>query len=121
MITHLKFVGLPTKDQDKALKFWTELMGFKVMTDQPMGPGQRWIELGVGSGPTFLVLFTPEGHEDRIGSFFNGSFACDDVEATYRQLSAKGVKFTQQPKKEDWGTSALFEDWEGNKFVLSSR
>jgi len=121
MITHLKFVGLPTKDQDKALKFWTEAMGFKVMTDQPMGPGQRWIELGVGSGPTFLVLFTPEGQEDRIGSFFNGSFACDDVEATYRQLSAKGVKFVQPPKKEDWGTSALFEDVEGNTFVLSSR
>src|ERR1700678_3794963 len=66
MITHLKFAGIPVKDQDKALKFWTELMGFKVMTDQPMGPGQRWIELGVGSGPTFLVLFTPEGHEDRM-------------------------------------------------------
>ena len=121
MITHLKFAGIPVKDQDKALKFWTELMGFKVMTDQPMGPGQRWIELGIGNSQTFLVLFSPEGQEDRVGSFFNGSFACDDVEATYRQLSAKGVKFTQPPKKEDWGTSALFEDWEGNTFVLSSR
>jgi predicted enzyme related to lactoylglutathione lyase len=121
MITHLKFAGIPVKDQDKALKFWTELMGFKVNTDQPMGPGQRWIELGIGNSQTFLVLFSPQGQEDRVGSFFNGSFACDDVEATYRQLSAKGVKFTQQPKKEDWGTSALFEDWEGNQFVLSSR
>ena len=121
MITHLKFVGIAVKDQDKALKFWTELMGFKVMTDQPMGPGQRWIELGIGKSETGLVLFTPEGHEDRIGGFFNGSFACDDVEATYRQLTAKGVKFVKPPKKEDWGTSALFEDWEGNTFVLSSR
>jgi len=121
MIGYLKFVGLAVKDQDKALKFWTEIMGFKVRTDQPMGPGQRWIELGIGNSQTMLVLFTPEGQEDRVGSFFNGSFACDDVEATYRQLSAKGVKFVQPPKKEDWGTSALFEDWEGNTFVLSSR
>ena len=121
MIGYLKFVGLPVKDQGKALKFWTEIMGFKVRTDQPMGPGQRWIELGIGNSQTMLVLFTPEGHEERVGSFFNGSFACDDVEATYRQLSAKGVKFVQPPKKEDWGTSALFEDWEGNTFVLSSR
>jgi predicted enzyme related to lactoylglutathione lyase len=121
MIGYLKFVGLPVKDQVKALKFWTELMGFKVRTDQPMGPGKRWIELGIGNSQTMLVLFTPDGHEDRVGSFFNGSFACDDVEATWRQLTAKGVKFKQPPKKEDWGTSALFEDWEGNTFVLSSR
>jgi predicted enzyme related to lactoylglutathione lyase len=120
MITHLKFVGIPVKDQDKALKFWTELMGFKVTTDQPLG-AQRWIELGIANSQTFIVLFTPEGQEDRVGGFFNGSFACDDVDATYRQLSANGVKFVKPPKKEDWGTSALFEDWEGNTFVLSSR
>ncbi len=120
MITHLKFVGIPVKDQDKALRFWTELVGFKVMTDQPFG-AQRWIELGIGNSQTAIVLFTPEGHEERVGGFFNGSFSCDDVEATYRQLSAKGVTFIQPPKTEHWGTSALFEDWEGNTFVLSSR
>lgn len=120
MITHLKFVGLPVKDQDKALKFWTEIVGFKVTTDQPLG-AQRWIELGIGNSQTGLVLFTPEGHEDRVGGFFNGSFSCDDVEATYRQLKAKGVEFVQPPKSEPWGTSAIFKDVEGNRFVLSSR
>jgi predicted enzyme related to lactoylglutathione lyase len=120
MITHLKFVGLPVRDQAKALKFWTEIMGFKVMTDQPLG-AQRWIELGIAKSQTGLVLFTPEGHEDRVGGFFNGSLACDDVEATWRQLSAKGVEFVQPPKTEPWGTSAIFKDVEGNTFVLSSR
>lgn len=120
MITHLKFAGLPVRDQAKALKFWTEIMGFKVLTDQPLGT-QRWIELGIGNAQTRFVLFTPDGHEDRIGGFFNGSFACDDVEATYRQLLAKGVEFVQPPKKADWGTAAIFKDWEGNQFVLSSR
>jgi predicted enzyme related to lactoylglutathione lyase len=120
VITHLKFVGLPVRDQAKALKFWTEVIGFKVMTDQPLGK-QRWIELGIANSQTGLVLFTPEGHEDRVGSFFNGSFSCDDVEATFRQLSAKGVEFVSPPKNEGWGTSAIFKDWEGNRFVLSSR
>ena len=120
MITQLKFVGLPARDQEKALKFWTEIVGFKILTDQPLG-NQRWIELGIGSSQTRLTLFTPPGHEDRVGSFFNGSFQCDDVEATYRQLSAKGVEFTQPPKTEHWGTSAIFKDAEGNSFVLSSR
>ena len=119
MIKGLKFAGIPTRDQDKALAFWTEKIGCRVMTDQPLGP-QRWIELQIGNSPTRIVLFTPEGHEDRIGSFFNGSFVCDDVEATYRQLSAKGVVFAAPPKKESWGTSAIFKDPDGNQFVLSS-
>ena len=120
MITHLKFAGIPVRDQDRALKFWTERMGFRIETDQPLGP-QRWIELSIHSSETGIVLFTPQGHEDRVGTFFNGSFACDDVEATWRQLSAKGVEFLRPPKKEEWGTSAVFKDSEGNQFVLSSR
>jgi predicted enzyme related to lactoylglutathione lyase len=120
VITHLKFAGIPVRDQEKALRFWTEAVGCRVLTDQPLGP-QRWIELGFGNAQTAIVLFTPEGHEDRVGTFFNGSFACDDVEATYRQLKAKGVEFVEPPKKEAWGTSAIFKDWEDNQFVLSSR
>ena len=72
MIKLLKFVGVPTSDQDRALAFWTEKVGFRVATDQPMG-AQRWIELSIPGADTGVVLFTPEGHEDRIGTFFNGS------------------------------------------------
>ena len=66
------------------------------------------------------MIFTPEGHADRVGSFFNGSFACDDVEATHRQLSARGVTFRQGPTKQPWGTFAIFEDLEGNSFVMGT-
>ena len=120
MITHLKFASVACRDQDAALKFWTEKIGFRVVTDQPMG-AQRWIELRIGNAATRLVLFTPPGHEDRIGTFFNGSFACDDVEATYRQLTERGVEFKGPPEKQPWGTYAIFKDLEGNEFVLGSR
>lgn len=120
MITHVKFVGIPTRDQDRALKFYTEQLGFEVATDQPFNDRQRWIELRIGNSGTRVVLFTPEGHEDRIGTFFNGSLACDDVEATYRQLSARGVEFTAEPTRQPWGTYATFKDPDGNQFVLSS-
>jgi predicted enzyme related to lactoylglutathione lyase len=120
MITHLKFAGVPCRDQAKALRFWTEKIGFHVLTDQPLGE-QRWIELGIGDAESRLVLFTPEGHEDRVGGFFNGSFACDDVEATYRQLTARGVQFKGPPEKQPWGTYAIFIDDEGNEFVMGSR
>ena len=100
MLKHVKFVGIPVADQDAALKFWTEKMGLRVATDQPMGPGKRWIELAIPGAQTGITLFTPEGHENRIGTFFNGSLACDDVEHTYRQLVDRGVEFLQPPKIE---------------------
>jgi predicted enzyme related to lactoylglutathione lyase len=120
MITHVKFVGIPTRDQTRALKFYTESLGFEVATDQPFNEKQRWIELRIGHSQTRVVLFTPEGHEERIGTFFNGSIACDDVEATYRQLRQRGVEFIQEPQKQPWGTFAKFKDPDGNQFVLSS-
>jgi predicted enzyme related to lactoylglutathione lyase len=121
MIKHIKFATIPVRDQDKALKFYTEKLGFTVFTDQPMGPGQRWIELSVPGSKTGLVLFTPDGFEDRIGKFSGISFECDDVEQTYETLKAKGVEFTAPPKKESWGTSAIFKDIDGNQFVMGTK
>jgi len=86
VIRGIKFVGIPVRDQDKALKFYTETLGFKVMTDQPFTPTQRWIELLIPGAETGLSLFTPEGHEDRIGEFHSISFWCDDVcQGTYER------------------------------------
>jgi len=120
-VKKIKFVSIPVRDQDKALAFWTQKMGLQVTTDQAMGPGQRWIELKVPGGQTGMALFTPEGHESRIGAFTGISFESDDVEKEYRELSSRGVEFAQPPKKEAWGTSAVFKDSDGNLFVLSSR
>ena len=121
MITHVKFVSIPTRDQDRAVTFYTEKLGFKVVTDQPMGDQQRWIELRVANSDTRVVLFTPEGQEDRIGTAFNGAFACDNVEKTYEDLKARGVEFSAPPNKQPWGTFASFTDPDGNQFVMSSR
>ncbi|HZP67622.1 MAG TPA: VOC family protein [Rudaea sp.] len=121
MISQVKFVGIPTCDQDRALAFYTEKLGFKIATDQPFNETQRWIELRIGRAETRVVLFTPEGHEERIGTFFNGSFQCDDVEATWRELSERGVEFATPPSRQPWGTFAIFKDPDGNQFVLSSR
>jgi predicted enzyme related to lactoylglutathione lyase len=120
MIRGIKFAGIPVRDQDVALKFYTESLGFKVITDQPMG-AQRWIELMIPGADTGLALFTPEGHESRIGDFQSISFWCDDVVATANTLKQRGVTITKDPQNESWGTFAIFQDPDGNKFVLSSR
>jgi catechol 2,3-dioxygenase-like lactoylglutathione lyase family enzyme len=121
MIKRLKFVGIPTADQERALAFWTEKIGLRVVTDQPMGEGKRWIELAIPGAETGVVLFTPDGHEDRIGTFFNGSFACDDVRYAYTKLKERGVEFEEEPQEQPWGTFAIFKDPEGNSFVLGSK
>lgn len=120
MIKAVKFIGIPVADQDRALAFYTDKLGFKVATDQPMGPGQRWIELRIGTAETRVVLFTPDGHQDRVGTFFNGSFATDDVQKTYDTLRAKGVEFRGPPEQQPWGTFVVLKDSEGNQFVVGS-
>ncbi|HEU4558961.1 MAG TPA: VOC family protein [Longimicrobium sp.] len=120
MIKAVKFISIPTRDQDRALGFYTSQLGFRVVTDQPFGE-QRWIELRIPGAETGVVLFTPPGQEDRIGGFMNMAWVTDDVQKTYDELVAREVEFVQPPKTEPWGTSAIFKDPDGNTFVLSSR
>jgi catechol 2,3-dioxygenase-like lactoylglutathione lyase family enzyme len=112
--------AIPVSDPQRALEFFTEKLGFRVVTDQQMDEQRRWIELRLGRSQTRLVLFTPEGQEDRIGSFVPGSLACDDVHATYRQLRQRGVEFLSEPKQEPWGTFVIMKDPDGNQFVVGS-
>jgi len=120
MIRRLKFASIPVRDQDRALDFYVNQLGFAVQTDQPMGPGKRWIEIRPPKGDTGLALFTPDGHEDRIGSFTGLSFECDDVQKTYDELKAKGVEFAKPPQAQPWGMFAILTDSEGNQIVLST-
>ena len=121
MIRGIKFVSIPVRNQDVSLKFYTESLGLKVVTDQPFTDKQRWIELLIPGADTGLALFTPEGHEKRIGEFQGVAFWCDDLFATAKILKSKGVTFAQQPKNEPWGSMAVFQDPDGNQFALSSR
>jgi catechol 2,3-dioxygenase-like lactoylglutathione lyase family enzyme len=121
MISHVKFVSIPTTDQDRALKFWTDVVGFRVLTDQPFDDKQRWIELRIGSSETRLVLFKFDESGLKPGGSFNGAMACQNVEQTHAELSARGVEFVSAPQKQPWGTFAVFKDPDGNQFVLSSR
>lgn len=121
MIKRIKFLGISVHDQDRALSFYTEKLGFRILTDQQLSPTQRWIELQIPGAETGVVLFTPEGHEDRIGTFINTSWEVDNLEATYATLQANGVEFVKPPQKQPWGTFAIMKDSEGNQIVLSSR
>lgn len=120
MIKGIKFLGVCVSDQDRAVKFYTEKLGLRIRTDQPFNGKQRWIELQIPGAETGIVLFTPEGQEDRIGTFINTSIACDNIDRTYEELKARGVEFSGPPTAQPWGKFAIFKDPDGNSFVLSS-
>ncbi|HEY2102078.1 MAG TPA: VOC family protein [Chthoniobacterales bacterium] len=120
MIKQIKFVSIPVADQNRALDFYTDKLGFTIITDQPFDAKQRWIELRIPKADTRVVLFTAEGDEKRIGTFMNMSYSCDDIQETYNSLKARGVEFEGPPQEQPWGTYAILKDSEGNRFVVSS-
>jgi len=120
MIKAVKFASIPVRNQDKALEFYTKKLGLKVVTDSLFDGKQRWIELAIPRAETKLVLWTGEGQDKMIGGFMNVAFCAEDVEATAKEMKAKGVEFVQEPQKADWGTAAIFKDADGNQFVLST-
>ena len=120
MLKRVNFVTIPVKDQSRALAFYTEKVGLRVFTDQTMGP-MRWIELKVPGAETMVVLFHTPNHKPGDGPDAQPAiaFIADDVKATYDALRAKGVEFTQPPKKEHWGEHAMFKDSEGNLILFA--
>ena len=121
MIKRIKFLGIPVRDQDRALQFYTEKLGFRILTDQQFTEKQRWIELSIPGAETGIALFTPEGHEDRIGTFVNASWEVDNVDRTYEELRGRGVEFGGPPQKQPWGTFVILKDSEGNQIAVGSR
>jgi catechol 2,3-dioxygenase-like lactoylglutathione lyase family enzyme len=119
MIRGVKFASIPVTDQDRALAFYTEKLGFRMVTDQPFDGKQRWIELGIPGADTRVVLFN--GSALQPGNFMNVTLWSDDVEGTVPELKSKGVEIVREPKREPWGTFAIFKDIDGNSFVLSSK
>jgi catechol 2,3-dioxygenase-like lactoylglutathione lyase family enzyme len=120
MIRGIKFAAVPVTDQERALAFYTQKLGFRLVADHPFSEEQRWIELSIPGADSRIVLFRfDEGPQP--GGQMNVTFWADDVEATAQELKRKGVEFTMEPKREDWGTAAAFKDLDGNCFVLSSR
>jgi catechol 2,3-dioxygenase-like lactoylglutathione lyase family enzyme len=120
MIRGIKFVSIPVADQERALRFYTETLGFRVLTDQPFSDKQRWIELGIPGADTRVVLFQFGDHL-KPGETLNLSLWADDVEATATELKSKGVEFVMEPRQQHYGTICIFKDVDGNKIMMSSK
>jgi catechol 2,3-dioxygenase-like lactoylglutathione lyase family enzyme len=129
MIQTLGYVTLVVRDYDEAIRFFTQTLGFESVEDSPskdrQGREKRWVLIRPpGSRGTTILLAqasTPE-EETRIGNQTGGRVAfflhTDDFWRDYRAMSEKGVKFVREPKEQEYGTVAVFEDLYRNKWDL---
>ena len=117
-------IVLGVRDQNRAKKFWSEILGFAISTDAPYNDaGERWVEVTAPDGNITLILsIDPEYRHQVEGNDqipnANPFFYTDDIEKTYRELSAKGVAFPAKPSPQPWGWWSMFTDSEGNRFAL---
>ena len=133
MISKMTHVSIYVLNQASAIDFYTNKLGFKIITDVPMPDGDRWITVGPPEQPGFELILSPvtrggQRSEETVtalkdlirkGTFGTGLFTCNDIFATYEEMKAKGVEFTKAPKKEHYGTEAIFKDDSGNWFSLA--
>jgi len=121
--------SIPIADYDKALTFYTKVLGFKKKRDDAMGEGIRFITVVSPEdpdGPELLLEPNADYHgikalrdalaEDGIPIT---SFAVDDVQKEYERLQDLGVQFTQKPLSEGGWTTAVFDDTNGNLIELA--
>ena len=122
MISGVRKVVVPVDDQEVAMRFWTDTMGFELVTDQTYGT-ERWVEVTPPDHGIVMVLSPRQGaprHDpgnDRLphSDLF---FTCLDIEKTHAELSARGVGFPVPPAQQHFGWWALFEDPEGTRYAL---
>ncbi len=115
-IRQIQIVSLPVSDQQAALRFFRDVVGFEVIRDNPMGPDQRWIEVGPPGAQTTLTLVT--WFDDMPpGSMKGLVLVVDDIEVEVERLRGHGVQVTD-PDDQPWGRFAMFSDPDGNGFVL---
>ncbi len=124
MINKVGTVCIYVSDQDRAKAFYTEKLGFELHTDQPVFPGaaNRWLAVAPKGAETEVILYLPdenwEHYKQVVGKSQAVTFDVSDMKAVVADLKAKGVKFTQEPDVQPWGTFATIEDSEGNQILL---
>ncbi len=120
MITKLNHVTIWVKDQEEALKFYRDKLGFKVVTDDATTiPNYRWLTVAPPQQTEVeIVLAIPVDSADqkRIGQQGTWVLASDNVDADYALLKSRGVKIHHEPQHNVWGSDFVFEDLYGNTY-----
>jgi catechol 2,3-dioxygenase-like lactoylglutathione lyase family enzyme len=135
MIQRLSHVCIYVLDQDEAYDFYVNKLGLEVRTDARMDNGFRWLTIGTKGQPDLeiaLMSIAPSPMMDQEtsdmlrklitkGAISGGVLETADCRATYDELKAKGVEFTQPPQERFYGIEALMKDNSGTWFSMTQR
>jgi uncharacterized damage-inducible protein DinB/predicted enzyme related to lactoylglutathione lyase len=117
-------VALLVRDYDEAIAFFTQRLRFDLVEDKNLGGGKRWVVVAPPGAGTALLLAratTPE-QAARVGDQAGGRvfliLHTDDFWRDHREMTSRGVRFTEEPRREQYGTVAVFEDLYGNRWDL---
>jgi len=133
MISRMSHAAIFVLDQQAALEFYTNKLGFEVRTDATMEGGFRWLTVGPKEQPDFEIILlepspgfmfdeaTANSIRDLVqsGKLGGGVFDTANCQEEYEALKAKGVEFLSPPGEQSWGVGAVFKDNSGNWFSLS--
>jgi lactoylglutathione lyase len=122
MFKRINFQTIPVSDQQRALEFYRDKLGFRVQTDAPYENGLRWIFMEIPGAQTLLHFTSPENIKvsaDKPGLVL----ITDDVDAEAKRLQAAGVTIKDGPDDAPWMAGvrwAMFDDSEGNLILMQS-
>jgi catechol 2,3-dioxygenase-like lactoylglutathione lyase family enzyme len=115
-------VIVPVSDQDRALEFYLDKLGFEKRTDSPYGDGERWLEVAPPGAATTIAIVPPRegqsaGIETRVG------FTTEDVDADHADLRARGVDADEavMPMGDPVPPMFFFRDPDGNPFFVAQQ
>ena len=122
---HLSLIALVVDDYDKAIAYYVGVLGFVLVEDTSLTPEKRWVVVSPSKGAQTRLLLARAANERQsaaVGKQSGGRvflfLETDDFDARFAALTAAGVKFTDGPRRETYGTVAVFEDLYGNRWDL---
>lgn len=114
-ISHASVLLIPVADQERALAFYRDVLGFSVLHDNQVAPGMRWLHLTAPAGGLDLALADWTKAPGTIRGLF---LEVDDIVATSASLEAAGVSFSRAIDDTPFGKFHPFTDPDGNELVL---
>lgn len=127
MIEGIDLVTLVVEDQEEALEFYVEKLGFELHQDDDYGEDGRWIEIAPKESHSKITIKTPESfdseeaehHRALLGTNPQITYRVNNCDEVYQHLKINGVTFDDKPSTKPWGISVTARDPSGNPVVLT--
>ncbi len=125
MKQHLANIALLVSDYDEAIAWYTQALGFTLLQDTDLGDGKRWVRVAPPNATGTALLLAradTEAQRSRIGDQVGGRVGfflhTDDFARDHAAMVERGVRFSEDPRHEAYGTVAVFVDLYGNRWDL---